>query len=699
VSFPRKLFFCLWLLFPATGAAVGELSFDLEALSGDALEVSGVHLALQPRLGLSFALEARIERLTVPATGDRFDDLLLRCPQVRFEGQALDCPNGSLRLSHPLLAKGTMPVALKWDIRRDRIDLRISDVGLAKGRWALALRSAADGTELEVQGQGANLGAVVDLLRRRGVTAVESLAGAADIRLKASIDDAGLRRAEWSANLADGGFSAIAGAWLGEGLAAAVSGRMERRAAGVLAGQVRVTLTSGALLSPYFYLEPGAEPVRLDAGFRHEAAAAQLLLVENLSYSHPGVLALNADARFDLTEGELVALRAETGPVDANALYRACLQPVLAGTLLERVGWTGGLLLNYRQAPGQPLELMLDLRELGLSDQPADGAAPRFAVSGLNGTLAWSDREEKPVRLSWDSAELFGALRLGTAALEGGLAGGRFRLVQPLELPVMDGRLLVDRLELDAGQGKSPSLDFDAVLTPVSMGRLSDAFGWPPLAGSVSGVIPGLALREGELTLNGNLLVRVFDGDLLIRNLRLSDLFGALPSLSADVEVNDLDLETLTGTFSFGKITGRLEGRVDGLRLENWRPVAFDARFNTPAGDDSPHAISQRAVDNISNLGGAGIGGSLSRGFLGMFEEFNYERLGISCRLEQGVCHMGGVQPAKQGYYLVVGRGIPQINIVGFNRKTDWDRLVEQLQQISAGGSPVVEMETTSGDK
>ena len=55
---------------------------------------------------------------------------------------------------------------------------------------------------------------------------------------------------------------------------------------------------------------------------------------------------------------------------------------------------------------------------------------------------------------------------------------------------------------------------------------------------------------------------------------------------------------------------------------------------------------------------------------------------------------MGGVKPAEQGYYLVVGSGIPQINIIGFNTQTDWKSLVEQLQQISAGGAPVVEMKS-----
>ncbi|MCW8848087.1 MAG: hypothetical protein OQK19_05005, partial [Sedimenticola sp.] len=169
------------------------------------------------------------------------------------------------------------------------------------------------------------------------------------------------------------------------------------------------------------------------------------------------------------------------------------------------------------------------------------------------------------------------------------------------------------------------------------------------------------------------------------------DLFGALPALTANLEMKNVDLETLTRTFSFGKITGKLGGRIDGLRLEDWQPVAFDARFETPADDESRHRINQKAVDNISNLGGAGVSGAISRSFLRFFEEFGYARLGISCRLERGICHMGGIEPAERGYYLVKGGGIPRIDIMGFNQKTDWHILLSKLKQISSGGAPVIE--------
>ena len=149
----------------------------------------------------------------------------------------------------------------------------------------------------------------------------------------------------------------------------------------------------------------------------------------------------------------------------------------------------------------------------------------------------------------------------------------------------------------------------------------------------------------------------------------------------------------MTGAFSFGRITGRLSGRVDGLRLFNWAPVAFDARLYTPPGDRSKHRISQRAVENIGSIGGGGAGvtAALSSGFLRFFDDFNYDQLGLSCRLENDVCAMTGVAPAPNGgYYLVKGKGLPRIDVIGSSRRVDWPRLVQQLIAATKSGGPTV---------
>jgi hypothetical protein len=99
-------------------------------------------------------------------------------------------------------------------------------------------------------------------------------------------------------------------------------------------------------------------------------------------------------------------------------------------------------------------------------------------------------------------------------------------------------------------------------------------------------------------------------------------------------------------------------------------------------------------VQNIGSIGGGGAGvtAALSNGVMRFFDEFNYDRLGVSCRLHQDVCYMDGVAPAPNGgYYLVKGKGLPRIDVIGSSRRVDWARLVRQLIAITESEGPVVQ--------
>jgi hypothetical protein len=117
------------------------------------------------------------------------------------------------------------------------------------------------------------------------------------------------------------------------------------------------------------------------------------------------------------------------------------------------------------------------------------------------------------------------------------------------------------------------------------------------------------------------------------------------------------------------------------MELFNWSPVAFDARLYSTPGDRSRKLISQKAVTSISSVGGGGGGvtAALQSGVLRFFDEFRYDRIGISCILRNEVCLMSGIEPAGMGYYMVKGRGIPRIDIIGNAGRVDWRQLVSQI--------------------
>ena len=59
--------------------------------------------------------------------------------------------------------------------------------------------------------------------------------------------------------------------------------------------------------------------------------------------------------------------------------------------------------------------------------------------------------------------------------------------------------------------------------------------------------------------------------------------------------------------------------------------------------------------------------------------------------LRDGVCQFEGVEPAKGGGYVVVkGTGIPSVQVIGYNRRIDWNLFVSRVRAVVAGKSKAV---------
>ena len=126
--------------------------------------------------------------------------------------------------------------------------------------------------------------------------------------------------------------------------------------------------------------------------------------------------------------------------------------------------------------------------------------------------------------------------------------------------------------------------------------------------------------------------------------------------------------------------------------MVDWQPVAFDATLRTQRKPGVKQRISQRAVQDLSSVGDASFATSLQSQLIGLFDDFGYSRIGISCRLADEVCAMDGLGSAGAGFIIVEGSGIPRLTVVGFNHRVDWPTLVERLAAVGKGDvKPVVQ--------
>lgn len=408
--------------------------------------------------------------------------------------------------------------------------------------------------------------------------------------------------------------------------------------------------------------------------------------VRTLSLRQQDLLELSGTGQIELAETPRVSGDFQIHRLTFPAAYTSYLQITLAATLLGDLRSSGGLHGRVAVRDNAITSLHVVPEALELHDNKN-----RLSLSNVNGALHWGPAGAGDVprsTLSWASGGAYG-LSGGAAELQFHAQGTSFALTRPTKLPVLDGAIAIDTLAVGNLGASNMEVSFKGAVEPISMPRLAQVFGWPQFQGTLAASIPGVTLKDDVLAFQGNVESQVFGGRIVGSNIRLQDPLGKWPQFFADVRARDLDLDLVTRTFDVGSITGRLEVDVLGLELFAWSPVKFDARLATPRGDKSRHRISAKAVTSLSNVGGGGGGvvQALQGGVLRFFDEYSYEKLGITCRLRNDVCEMSGIEPAGIGYYIVKGAGLPRIDIVGNAGRVRWSQLLESIATTNFGGA------------
>lgn len=662
------------------GHAIDVVRLKLGALEGAGWSAQAVTVELT-WLDEGYAgLLLQTQGAALPEGLGNLSGVSLSCPRAQLTATEVRCAKGVLKAQSSVLGQQAIRISFRYQLDSGRIDTELLGIRVHDGTLALTAQLSGSRWQIDARGEALSLPAVTRQLAAAGIALpVVDGSGQLDITARMSGRASQLAEADVDIQLRAEEISDVDGSVAGENLDLGLHATVKTVASGM---QVALELSGrqGALYIEPVFVQMPSQPLQLTARFDWLPAEQQLLL-QSFSYHHPGSVQLEGQGLFSLAaDAPLQELQLEIRQADFPSLYDTYLRPWLYGSMLADLDTAGQLSGTLRFDKGKLSQLSLEPLNLSVDDREG-----RFALDAMNGRVRWSDTAA-PERseLAWAGGSLF-QVALGASRFAFDSGRDFIHLAQPLELPVLDGTLGIDDFQLEFAEDAPLRWQVNGLLEPVSLSQLSLALGWPELAGKLSGVIPDVRYNDGNLVVGGILLIRVFDGEVTLRNLTLEQPFGLVPRLQVDARADNIDLETLTRTFSFGKIEGRLNGRIEGLEMASWRPVAFDAEFATPADDRSRHRISQRAVDNISSIGGAGMGGALSRSFLRFFEDFPYDRLGIRCRLENGICDMGGIEPAAEGYYLVKGRFVPpRLDVIGFADRVNWDTLIAQIMAVTS---------------
>lgn len=672
---------CVWLL---AGIARGEVAavFSVDAIQGDDWRAQGISITLRSSAAASASAVVEIEYVDLPGGHGALRGLVLDCLSLQRDDRGWHCDEGRLRLKESPLAaqaaswQGMFQSAGHWSIR-------ITQLTIGPGSLAVTASAQAAGWSMAVRPHRVPVERIDSLIPGGALPADWGVVGRASgvVELAGQSSDPARLVADLVIDRLN--YASPDGRQAGENLLVKIG--LSGRADGAgWSFDTNLAWPSGAAYS---------EPLFLDASQTGLQASAQgswrpqrdILELDAWSVDLANTGRVSGTGRADLRALAIEQLTIVVNSERAGQFYEKLLQPFLIGTAGDDLDAAGnlGIVLHFDRAGVE--QAGLELNDLQIEDRQG-----RFAIGPVEGSIGWDRASEVPrSRLQVERAHIY-RIPLGSFDIEAKFAGDQLELIQPLVIPVLDGQAALDSFRLSGAlvAGESPHWQASVSLRNISLPQLTAAFGWPPFAGAVTASLQDMRYADQRLSVGGGFDLKAFDGAIEIRDLQIGDPLGGVPILEADATLRGLSLAKLTQAFSFGRIEGRLDGNLEDLRLVAWQPDSFDLHLFTPPDDDSRHRISQRAVENLTELG-SGIPAGLSVSLLSLFEEFGYDKIDLRVSLRGDRAELDGLARDDGGYYLVKGAGLPRIDVIGRNRSVAWKDLVERLRRIQVEGAAV----------
>lgn len=696
---------CGVLALPAQASFPG-MRFQVEQIESAGIRIENLLVELYfHREGLQ--LRGTIDALSLPDWPSMIKDIEWHCPRVLRHYPSWVCREAVFTAQTDFGPVQMKPVQLAWDPEQEFLFFGLHWVGWLDERGhAAGIWSAAQGLQVDFSIESASLPMGVDFLSRRVPGTLEDSQiplpqqGVLDLRGRWQLAPQ-TRQLELDWQLSDLAFSDRLGLRAGDAV--------------TLAGSIRqldaLWQTQGRTLGGAVFWDPVYWEQALQGGFQWDF---QIRVLEQttdssavngprweigparLYFDHPsesrrpsGIPGLEADrnrlfipASNPLRVGSDGEIHQGSFSWNIPALERWSewlVEPLSERWHLPGIAVQGGTTGEIRFHNGHWDNLRVALHEMYLEER-----AQRLRLDAVTGQMHWN-RQAPGLRSTATiaSGAIFG-LPMGAFTLEWLMEPEALELQEPFWIPMFGGGPAVESLRLD-WESQEMQLALSGGIRSLQLPELTSALGLPTLSGTLAGVIPRVAFTDRGLQVGGNILLQVFDGEVVIGDLRVQDLFGRTPVLEANAVIRRLDLQKLTGAFDFGRVEGRISGHVQDLVLVNWIPERMDLEMRTPDKDPGRRRISQRAIDNLSAAGN-GLGTAPSVFFLRFFEDFSYRRLGFSCHLRAEVCHAAGVREwSEEAFLLVEGGGLPRIDIIGHNRLIDWPELVRRLAASREG--------------
>lgn len=662
--------------------ALDSVTFSVDKISANAWSLQNAQLKITQLDQATSQVSLISAALQLPPPFDRLHKLTIRCQKFIWRENYVDCQQGQGDFNSKDLKAHAFDFS--FQVKNKKTKLIINDLAWFDGKISFDVQEQSGKWKVHLKAKGLNLMQLEPFL---ALDLFDITQGLANLDIELTGEQGDVQTLFATVLLDQLSIQGQQGDFASEALTLKTELRANKEEK-AWQWQSSTEISSGDLyIEPVYLAIDSAHVITLT---NHGLWWPDRKKVElaNIEFEHTNLARLQASAAINyqssliIEVAELALHIPELKPV--APIY---LAPFLEASALEGIELQGQLEAKLQLQQNVLSEINLNARHLTLDD-----TEQRFSLDDANAQIHWTKQaNNKASFLNWQGLKLK-AIAFDPSQLDFSLFDKQVKLLQPADLAVLGGIFSIQKFSFSKAENNEDSVvHFEGLVDKLSLEQLSTALKWEPLTGSISGYIPAVRYENKTLSLDGELKMQVFDGEVRIKNLASSGLFTNFSRFYMDLEFDSLDLGTITRKFHTGNIEGKLSGVVQNLYLENWQPISFYAWMGTPEDDDSTHKISQKAVENIASIGGGSAADVISKGFLSLFSSFRYDKLGFGCYLYQGVCQLMGVEAVDNGFYLIKGGGLPRIDIIGYNPRLNWSVLLERLRRITASDEFIIE--------
>jgi hypothetical protein len=292
-------------------------------------------------------------------------------------------------------------------------------------------------------------------------------------------------------------------------------------------------------------------------------------------------------------------------------------------------------------------------------------------------------------RLSIESAR-FGKQSVGPVTATVSLSNNALRFHQPIRLGLFGGEIEIGALFWPDVVNDPKRVSFSADAKRLQLEEVTEALNWHRFSGTLTGSIPKVQSTRNLLQTQGEIQAEVFGGRARIGKFEIENPFSSLASIKLDAKLNEIQLEQLSKTFEFGRISGILEGSIDDLVLIDRQPSEFRVDLHSVERSGVEQRISVEAINKITVLSSGESAGALYGGLAGFFDSFRYSKLGSKATLKNDRLILRGVETRGDQEFLVVGSFLPPtVNIISHTQEIAFSELMRRLERIKSDKSDV----------